>query len=132
VASVLAGNPGVRGAIDVSDGLSTDLIHLCEASNVGCELHADELPVSRALASFCRERDADAADLILRGGEDYALILAVAPRRLDGVIRRVCARTGVTPAIVGRFTRREAGRWLVRGGRRSRLKSRGWDHLDPA
>jgi thiamine-monophosphate kinase len=132
VAVALAGHPGVRGAIDVSDGLSTDLIHICETSDVGCEVDGDALPVSRALAAFCRDRDTDPADWILRGGEDYALILAVAPGRLDGVVGQVRARTGLTPAVVGRFTRREAGRRLVRGGRRSRLVARGWDHLESA
>jgi thiamine-monophosphate kinase len=101
VAAALAGHPGVRGAIDVSDGLSTDLIHICDASGVGCEVDATALPVSPALAAFCRARDTDLVDWILRGGEDYAL----------------------------RFTGREAGRQIVRDGKRSPLKASGWDHL---
>ena len=129
LSAALAGQPGVRGAIDVSDGLSTDLIHICKASGVGCEIDASALPVSRALAAFCKTRRADPTDWILRGGEDYALILAVAPRHTDLLIRRAEARTGCNLRVVGRFTARKGAYSIVRGGKRSRLRALGWDHL---
>jgi thiamine-monophosphate kinase len=132
VSDALAGHPGVRGAIDVSDGFSTDLIHICDATGVGCEVDAGALPVSRALASYCRARGADPVDWVMRGGEDYALILAVAPRQTDCVIRRTRDSTGRAPVVVGRFTRREEGRFIVRDGKRARIRAAGWDHLKPA
>lgn len=132
VAEALAGQPGVRGAIDVSDGLSTDLIHICEASGVGCEVDADALPVSRVLRDFCKARRADATQWMLSGGEDYALILAVSPGRADRVVRRVEARTAVAPRVVGRFTGRKGAYVILRGGKRSRMRATGWDHLDVA
>jgi thiamine-monophosphate kinase len=129
VSTALAGQPGVRGAIDVSDGLSTDLIHMCEASGVGCEIDAGALPVSRALASFCKARRADPTDWILGGGEDYALILAVAPRHTDRLIRRAETRTGCKLRAVGKFTAPKGAYFVVRSGKCSRLRASGWDHL---
>jgi thiamine-monophosphate kinase len=69
VPKALRGTPGVRGAIDVSDGLSTDVIHVCEPSGVGCEIDADALPASRPLAAFCKARGADPVDWMMRGGD---------------------------------------------------------------
>lgn len=129
VARALDGQSGVRGAIDVSDGLSTDLLHLCDCGQTGCEIDAGALPVSRPLAAFCRSRGADPVDWILRGGEDYALILAVAPRRAARVVGRIQAKTGRRAAVIGRFTRRSDGRVILYGGKRSPLRATGWDHL---
>jgi thiamine-monophosphate kinase len=129
VARALDGQSGIRGAIDVSDGLSTDLLHLCDCGGTGCEIDAAALPVSRSLAAFCRERGVDPVDWILRGGEDYALILAVAPHRASHAVGRIEAAAGRRAAIIGHFTRRPDGRVVLRGEKRSRLRPMGWDHL---
>jgi len=129
VSEALRGQSGIRGAIDVSDGLSTDVIHLCEAAGVGCEIDADSLPVSRALGVFCRERGVDPVDWMLRGGEDYALILSVSPAHAEGVVRRAASRTGRCVRVVGRFTDRKQFYEIVRGRKRDRFRATGWDHL---
>ncbi len=129
VARALDGQSSIRGAIDVSDGLSTDLLHLCDCGGTGCEIDAASLPVSRALAAFCRTRGVDPVDWILQGGEDYALILAVAPHRTAHVVSRIEASTGRRAAVIGHFVRRSGGRAILRGGKRSRLRAMGWDHL---
>jgi thiamine-monophosphate kinase len=129
VTKALRGEPGVRGAIDVSDGLSTDLIHICEASGAGCEVDADALPASRPLAAFCKARGADPVDWIMRGGEDYALILSVASGRAERVRRRIETEAETPASIVGRFTARKGQYTLVRGARRSRFRPTGWDHM---
>lgn len=129
VSAALAGRAGVRGAIDVSDGLSTDLIHICRASGVGCEIDADSLPVSRSLTSFCSARRVDPVDWILSGGEDYALLLAVAPRQMDRLIRRAEAHADITLRFIGRFTARKGAYYVTRGGNRSPFRASGWDHL---
>jgi thiamine-monophosphate kinase len=129
VSAALAGQAGVRGAIDVSDGLSTDLIHICRASGVGCEIDADSLTVSRSLISFCSARRVDPVDWILGAGEDYALLLAVAPRQIDRVIRRAEAHAEVKLHVIGRFTGSKSAYYITRGGKRSRFRASGWDHL---
>jgi len=129
VASGLAGERGVRGAIDVSDGLSTDLLHLCRTSGVGCDVDACALGVSRALHAYGKMHALDPVDWILRGGDDYALLLAVAPRRVRAVCAAVAA-LDVPVSCIGRFTTRRNGCRLRRAdGSKQRIVPSGWDHL---
>jgi thiamine-monophosphate kinase len=97
--------------IDISDGLSTDLHHLCEESGVGARIYAERLPV------------APAADLgqALHGGEDYELLFA-ARGKVPGRV------AGVSVTRIGEVTR---GRKvvLVKGGRASELPASGWEHF---
>jgi thiamine-monophosphate kinase len=105
--------------IDLSDGLSTDLAHLCEASGVGADLDAAALPIHSLAAAT-----SDPLDLALHGGEDYELLFtADAHTRIP---RRIA---GVPVARIGSLT---AGRKvnLVAPGRRPRiLKPGGWEHF---
>lgn len=104
-------------AIDLSDGLSTDLAHICDESGVAAEVDADLLPIH---AGATREQ-------ALHGGEDYELLFtapegAQVPRAIGGV--------AVTR--IGRITRRRAGRaqvTLIAGRERLPLAARGWEHF---
>jgi thiamine-monophosphate kinase len=129
VAELLRGGRTVRGAIDVSDGFSTDLLRVCRHNGVGCEVFADRLPLSRALARFCDETGRDAVDTMLSGGEDYALILTVSSRSAERVCRRIEETTGHPARVVGTFTRSERTVVVQPGDRRTHLRATGWDHL---
>lgn len=129
VASALAGLRVVRGAIDVSDGLSSDLIHLCEGNGVGCEIHARALPMARGVRAFCQHRAIDPVEWTLHAGEDYALILAI-PRRQIAAACRAIHVAGVRAAVIGRFTRERGSYRISVSASRSRAFRRGgWDHL---
>ena len=122
----------IRGAIDVSDGLSSDLIHLCESGKVGCDVHAHALPIGRGVRAFCLARGEDPANWVLHAGEDYALVLAVARRHAPEVCR-VLRRTRVRSAIIGKFTRERGVYRIIETGSRVRLfRPGGWDHLKKA
>jgi thiamine-monophosphate kinase len=69
-----------HAAIDVSDGLSGDIHHICEASRVGVELRADLLPISRQCRAYAAAHRLDPIDIALEGGEDYELLFTIAPR----------------------------------------------------
>ncbi|WP_053382126.1 thiamine-phosphate kinase [Nitrospira moscoviensis] len=69
-------------AIDLSDGLSGDIRHLCEESRVGAELHTAALPLSPALTAYAKAAGTDPAALALQGGEDYELLFTVSPANL--------------------------------------------------
>jgi thiamine-monophosphate kinase len=103
--------------IDISDGLSVDLKHLCEESGVRAEVDAALLPLGRG-ATF---KDA------LHGGDDYELLFTA---NADARIPRSIA--GVPVRRIGRMVRRHAG-WpqmtLVKDGRRTELKAEGWQHF---
>jgi len=129
VVDELRGRTGVRGAIDVSDGLSTDVIHMCEASGVGCEIDAGSLPGSRLLAAYCADRAIDPLEWVMRGGEDYALILSVARRHAEKIRARIESMTKSPVCIIGKFTAQKGRYVLVRDNRPRRFVASGWDHL---
>jgi thiamine-phosphate kinase len=63
--------------IDVSDGLSSELFHICTQSNVGCKIYEDKLPLDPQVISTCEEFELDATTIALSGGEDYELLFTV-------------------------------------------------------
>lgn len=79
-------------AIDLSDGLSGDLRHICEESHVGAEVDLSKIPVSRACRAYGDAQRLDARQLALTGGEDYELLFTVAPRNRSKVERQARAR----------------------------------------
>jgi thiamine-monophosphate kinase len=109
--------------IDTSDGLSTDLGHLCAASGVGARLWADRLPMVRVPAAL-RARGFDPLRLALHGGEDYELLFTL-PQRLRKKIPAACQGLRVTR--IGAITREKRIYLLGLGSRPRVLVPQGWD-----
>ncbi len=104
--------------IDVSDGLSTDLEHICEESGVGAEIEIAAIPRARV----GRPARQVGFDLALHGGEDYELLFASA--------RKIPAKlAGVRVTRIGRIARGPGMVLIEAGGRRRRLLARGWEHF---
>jgi len=112
-------------AIDLSDGLSTDLAHLCHESGVGAEIEAAALPI-HPLAEKQRTPEAPerALDLALHGGEDYELLFAAPP-----AVRMPRSVAGVRVSRVGRLVRGGAISLIDSDGRRRTLRPGGWEHF---
>ncbi len=87
-------------AIDLSDGLSGDLHHLCEQSRVGAEVDAAALPLSPALRAYARSCHTDPLALALQGGEDYELLFTVPPTKQQA-LRRVARHRGWLLTCIG-------------------------------
>jgi len=105
--------------IDLSDGLSTDLSHICEESQVGAQLDADFVPRARI------DKSQKLVDLrfALHGGDDYELLFTARPGK------KIPARiAGVAVTKIGRITR-DRGMTLLESGRASRLNPQGWEHF---
>jgi thiamine-monophosphate kinase len=111
--------------IDTSDGLSTDLARLCEASGVGAEIRFDRLPLVR-IPPKLGVLGLDAARLGLHGGEDYELLFTV-PQRRARLLPASFKGLPLTP--IGRITRGRKIRLLRPNGRSAPLLPRGWDHF---
>jgi thiamine-monophosphate kinase len=109
--------------MDLSDGLSTDLPRLCEASHVGAELESTQIPA----VQFPKWNGSDnlgALDLALNGGDDYELLFTVAPskiRHLPGKFQ------GVPLTAIGKITRERRLFLNQAGGRTTTLRPAGWD-----
>jgi thiamine-monophosphate kinase len=79
-------------AIDLSDGLSGDLRHICEESRVGAEIELDRLPVSPACRNYAESRRLRPAQLALTGGEDYELLFTASPAKQSNIERQARSR----------------------------------------
>jgi thiamine-monophosphate kinase len=115
-------------AIDISDGLSTDLRHLCEESQLAAEIDAAAIPVhSMASLAEAAQWTPSALDLALHGGEDYELLFTASPTtRLPNRIGSVAVHQ------IGRMTRWQPGTPVVRvneDGSNRELKAGGWEHF---
>ncbi|MFO7876741.1 MAG: thiamine-phosphate kinase [Desulfovermiculus sp.] len=125
----LAASQMVRAAMDISDGLSSDLAHMCKASGTGARIHASSLPLSPELLRFCAAYESDAVDWALAGGEDYTLLFTVSPQNLTGFIRDYEMEFGAPFAVIGEMT--EGNELVVvdaSGGVRP-LAATGWNHF---
>ena len=108
--------------IDISDGLSVDLAHICEESGVGAEIEASRIPLSAALKRFAR----DPLAMALNGGEDFELLFTVRPAKLAAV-RKLSSRFELT--MIGRVT---AGKKIFLVGsdkKKATLRPRGFEHF---
>jgi thiamine-monophosphate kinase len=106
--------------IDTSDGLSTDLHHICEESGVGAELQAEAFP----RASVSKPSRVVDLDLALHGGEDYELLFTARPNK------RIPSRiAGVPITKIGHVTRSRAVFLFNKGEVGSKLEPRGWEHF---
>lgn len=110
---------GVHAAIDLSDGLASDVRRLAEASGVGIEIDADRLPVAPEARRIGEARGWDIERMVLGGGEDYELLLALPREQLASIDLELLE--------VGRVV--DEGVWIVRGSARDPLAVPGWDHF---
>ena len=121
--AALAGIPEITSCIDVSDGLSTDLHHLCDASQCGAEIEKERIPVFQDLNLYARALAIDVREVVLHGGEEYALLFTSSLRESD-----LCTRLGRPVYAIGRMTM-ERSVVLKEDGVARPLEARGWDHF---
>ncbi len=108
--------------MDVSDGLSSELLHICKASGVGCRVYEDKIPIDYQTACMAEEFNMNLVTAALNGGEDYELLFTVPLTDHD----RVKALPGVS--VIGYITKPELGAALVtRDGQELPLKAQGWN-----
>ena len=110
--------------IDISDGLSSEIMHICKQSKVGCNLYEDKLPLDPQLISTCEEFDLDSTTIALNGGEDYELLFTIDINDFE----KIKANPNFT--IIGHMTQESEGIHLItRADTKIALKARGWNAL---
>lgn len=127
-ARTLAEQDVAHAAIDLSDGLSGDLLTMCEESECLALLQADAVPVDPVVASLERARGGDAFEVALHGGEDYQMLLAVPKEKLDA-LRDVAVIWDLPTTVVGEFAEGPATLLLSKGGSRTPILPQAFDHF---
>ncbi len=111
--------------MDISDGLSSELIHICSQSNTGCRVYEDKIPINYQAAVMAEELNMNIVTAALNGGEDYELLFTASLEDYDKIV----ALEGV--GIVGHMTKSELGLHLVgREGEEIELRAQGWNSLE--
>ncbi len=110
--------------MDISDGLSSEIMHICEQSGVGCRLYEDRIPLDYQTAATAEEFNLNVTTCALNGGEDYELLFTV-PLTANDVVSKI-----EDVRVIGYITAATEGKKLIcRDGSEFDLKAQGWNPL---
>lgn len=108
--------------IDISDGLSSEVLHLCKQGKVGCNLFEDKIPLDPTVISTTEEFHMDSTMVALNGGEDYELLFTIAQKDFD----KIKGNPNLT--VIGHMTEASEGAHLItRGNTKIPLSAQGWN-----
>ncbi|MBT0606954.1 thiamine-phosphate kinase [Aequorivita echinoideorum] len=110
--------------IDISDGLSSEIIHICKSSKVGCNVYEDKIPLDPQVISVCEEFNIDSTTIALSGGEDYELLFTIKTEDFPKI------KSNPHLTIIGHMTAESEGIHLIsRANTKIPLVARGWNAL---
>ncbi|MDL2291880.1 thiamine-phosphate kinase, partial [Bacteroides sp. OttesenSCG-928-F21] len=110
--------------IDISDGLSSELLHICTQSNTGCRIYEEHIPIDYQTAVMAEEFNMNLTTCALNGGEDYELLFTVPIADHE----KISEMEGIK--LIGHITKKELGSYLIsRDGQEFELKAQGWNPL---
>jgi thiamine-monophosphate kinase len=110
--------------IDISDGLASELMHICTQSGVGATIFQDKLPADEQVLDTAEEFKIDPVTCILNGGEDYELLFTVALKDYDKI------RNHPDITIIGKISEKQDGvRIVMPSGNAYPLQAQGWRHF---
>jgi len=111
--------------IDISDGLSSEIIHICKQSKVGCDLYEEKIPLDPQVISTCEEFNIDSTTVALNGGEDYELLFTISQDDFPKI------KANPIFSIIGYIKEESAGIHLVtRAETRIPIKAQGWKNFN--
>ncbi|MBM3161490.1 MAG: thiamine-phosphate kinase [Bacteroidetes bacterium] len=111
--------------IDVSDGLASEILHLCKASQVGCHLYGEKIPMDTQTIQTALDFDLDPATVSLNGGEDYELLFTIDQKDVGNI------QSNPHFAIIGHITDANDGIYHIdKQGTAVALKAQGWKHFN--
>ena len=110
--------------MDISDGLSSELLHICKQSNCGCRIYEKNIPIDYQTALMAEELNMNVTTCAMNGGEDYELLFTVP----IGDHEKVSQMEGVH--LIGHITKPELGAQMItRDGQEFEIKAQGWKHM---
>ena len=109
--------------MDISDGLSSDILHICKQSKMGCVLYEDKFPINEEAKQFAYKLQLDPTACVLSGGEDYELLFTISQADFEKV------KGNKSISVIGYITDEKEGCHLItRGGSKHQLIAQGWNH----
>jgi thiamine-monophosphate kinase len=125
---ILVKNLNIASMIDISDGLSSDLYHICEGSNKGALIYADKIPLSQKTREACRLLSLSPLNLALSSGEEYELLFTLNPEEEKKLLKTTQSKFKIS--IIGKIKNiKEGVKILDRNGRIRNLKKTGYRHF---
>lgn len=110
--------------IDISDGLSSEILHLCKASNTGCQLFEEKIPLDPQVINTCEEFNIDSTTIALSGGEDYELLFTIKQEDFFKI------KGNPNLSIIGHMTPKNEGIHLItRASTKIPIIAKGWNSL---
>ena len=112
--------------IDISDGLSSEILHICKNSNLGCVLYEEKIPVAEEMKKAAYKFEIDPTACALSGGEDYELLFTIPQTDYDKMV------LNEEISVVGYMTDLEQGAHIItKGGGKHAITAQGWNHMAP-
>tara|TARA_Y100000768_G_scaffold223317_1_gene168502 strand:- start:710 stop:1726 length:1017 start_codon:yes stop_codon:yes gene_type:complete len=111
--------------VDISDGISSDLGHISQSSNLGFKVFEEKLPISKEVRKVSEELNTDYLSSALNGGEEYELLFSMSPENFKKIDKK---ESNISP--IGFFTNNKDKTIVCRDGREDELKSFGWKHFN--
>lgn len=110
--------------IDISDGLASDILHICSGSELGCNIYEDKIPIDPTTVNKATEFNIDPSTFAMNGGEDYELLFTVKPDDYEKL------KDILEISVIGHMTEKNTGVNLIsRSGAAIKIKAQGWDAL---
>ena len=111
--------------MDISDGLSSEILHICKQSNLGCVLYEEKIPVHDEMKKAIYKFEMDPTACALSGGEDYELLFTISQSEYDKLV------LNEQISVIGYMTEPEKGTHiLTKGGGKYVITAQGWNHLN--
>ena len=110
--------------MDISDGLSSEILHICKQSNLGCVLYEEKIPIADATRNAAFKFELDPTACALSGGEDYELLFTLPQAEYDKLV------LNEQISVVGYMTEPEQGVHIItKGGSKHTITAQGWNHM---
>ncbi|MEN8187527.1 MAG: thiamine-phosphate kinase [Bacteroidota bacterium] len=110
--------------MDISDGLSSEILHICKQSKVGCNLYEDKIPLDPQVISTCEEFNMDSTTIALSGGEDYELLFTISQEDYP----KIKANPSLT--VIGHMTdEKEGANLITRANQKVEIIAQGWNAM---
>lgn len=110
--------------MDISDGLSSEILHICKESNLGCVLYEEKIPIAEEMKKAAFKFEIDPTACALSGGEDYELLFTIAQSDYDKLV------LNEQISVVGYMTEPDQGAHIItKGGGKHAITAQGWNHL---